>query len=304
MQTKLIAEQAVALLSLSGRYVIQLFPYVILGAGLGELLRFTSWTKLVYRVCTKYRNLSILFSVILGTVSPLCTYGTVPFIIQLYRAGIPLAPLMAFLSASSLMNPQLFIITWGGISPEMAMARTVSVVLYAFIAGIVMNFVPAASVLNCSLHDASDTADSEAGEILSRVPKRFSFSSYAEGVWKNIQFISYYMITGILAGAFIEVFVPGRLILQLFRPGEWYSVILASLLGVPLYACGGGTIPLIRSLLFGGMSSGAALAFFIAGPATRLTPLSALATFLRPRMVALYVLSVIVYSVLAGIIYH
>jgi uncharacterized membrane protein YraQ (UPF0718 family) len=79
--------------------------------------------------------------------------------------------------------------------------------------------------------------------------------------------------------------------------------LLAALLGVPLYACGGGVIPLIRALIEQGMAPAAALAFLIAGPATRVPPLMALATILRPAVVVSYVILLIAYSVLAGLVF-
>jgi len=90
-----------------------LSPYVLAGVILGEILKLTSWTKLVYVWTAKSRFLSILTASALGMISPLCTYGTVPVILQLFRAGVPLAPLATFLSVSSEMNPQLLVFTWG-----------------------------------------------------------------------------------------------------------------------------------------------------------------------------------------------
>ena len=72
---------------------------------------------------------------------------------------------------------------------------------------------------------------------------------------------------------------------------------------MPLYVCGGGAIPLMRSLLDQGMLAGAALAFLIAGPATRVPPLMALATVVRPFIVVAYVILLLAYSVGVGAIY-
>jgi hypothetical protein len=77
-------------------------------------------------------------------------------------------------------------------------------------------------------------------------------------------------------------------------------VLLAGLLGVPLYACGGGAVPVIAGLLAQGMSPGAALAFFLAGPATRLTALAALGTLLKRRALMAYVVYIVAGAALAG----
>jgi len=80
--------------------------------------------------------------------------------------------------------------------------------------------------------------------------------------------------------------VAGLLLLSL-------PVGLVARLGVPFYACGGGAVPIIAGLLAQGMSPGAALAFFLAGPATRLTALAALGTLLNRQALIAYVAYVV-----------
>ena len=108
------------LLEKAGHTLWQLVPYVVSGVILGEILKFTSWTKLIYRGISKSPLFSVVVAAIVGMVSPLCTYGTIPVVLQLFRVGIHISPLATFLATSSLMNPQLFIITWGGLGPELS----------------------------------------------------------------------------------------------------------------------------------------------------------------------------------------
>jgi len=72
--------------------------------------------------------------------------------------------------------------------------------------------------------------------------------------------------------------------------------------GVPLYACGGGTIPLLREWLWEGMSIGSAAAFMLTGPATKITNLGALKIVLGVRRFLLYLAFVIVFALLTGIV--
>jgi uncharacterized membrane protein YraQ (UPF0718 family) len=131
----------------------------------------------------------------------------------------------------------------------------------------------------------------------------FTFKGFAKNSAKTIEYVGLYLVLGVLLGALIEVVVPGRWVLAVFGGGGWYRILLAALLGVPLSACGGGVIPLVHGLMEQGMSSGAALAFLIAGPATRVPPLMALATIVRPMFVVAYVIFLILYSVLAGLVF-
>lgn len=72
--------------------------------------------------------------------------------------------------------------------------------------------------------------------------------------------------------------------------------------GVPLYACGGGTIPLLQAWLWDGMSMGSASAFMITGPATKITNLGAVKIVLGMKRFVLYLVYVTVFSLLSGLI--
>lgn len=77
---------------------------------------------------------------------------------------------------------------------------------------------------------------------------------------------------------------------------------MAATIGVPLYACGGGTIPLLQQWLASGMSMGSASAFMITGPATKITNLGALKIVLGVRRFSLYLVFVMVFSFVTGLI--
>jgi hypothetical protein len=112
--------------------------------------------------------------------------------------------------------------------------------------------------------------------------------------------VGLYFVVGVILAALLQTFVPPEWISSLLGAGRWYGVLLAGILGVPFYACGGGAAPVIAGLLAQGMSTGAALAFFLAGPATRLTSLAALGTLLNRRALVVYVAYVVVGAALAG----
>ena len=79
-------------------------------------------------------------------------------------------------------------------------------------------------------------------------------------------------------------------------------MLMAATIGVPLYACGGGTIPLLQQWLVSGMSMGSAAAFMITGPATKITNLGALKIVLGVRRFVLYIVFVMVFSLITGLI--
>ena len=87
----------------------------------------------------------------------------------------------------------------------------------------------------------------------------------------------------------------------LFGGNEALGVLMAATIGVPLYACGGGTIPLLQQWLWDGMSVGSAASFMLTGPATKITNLGALKIVLGMRRFVLYIAFVVFFSLIAGL---
>ena len=107
---------------------------------------------------------------------------------------------------------------------------------------------------------------------------------------------------GVVLSALFQRYVPSDWVASLFGENEGFGVLLAATIGVPLYACGGGTIPLLQAWLIDGMSLGSAAAFMITGPATKITNLGALKTILGFRHFALYLIFVMGFSLITGLI--
>ena len=87
-----------------------------------------------------------------------------------------------------------------------------------------------------------------------------------------------------------------------FGGNEAFGVLMAATVGVPLYACGGGTIPLLQAWLMDGMSMGSAAAFMITGPSTKITNLGALKIVLGLKNFVLYIGFVMAFSFLTGLV--
>ena len=279
-------------------YLIQLFPYVVLGCFIGELLKFTSWTKLIYRFTKKYTVLSVISATVLGILSPLCTYGTVPVLISLYHGGVSLGPLISFLAASSMMNPQLFVMTVGGLGWEIALLRLLCVFVFAALCGFLTLKLPESFVVREKIRVEQSDVDA----IENRPKKEFTWKKYLLDVLKNLLFVGRMMLIGIAIASFVDM-LPMALLFSEIDTSTPLGILFASAAGIPVYACGGGTIPLIASLLAKGMSRGSALAFLTVGPATRITSLAAIATIFRKRFLLCYVVVLLIFSVAAGMVF-
>lgn len=89
---------------------------------------------------------------------------------------------------------------------------------------------------------------------------------------------------------------------KLFGGNKIWGVLMAATIGVPLYSCGGGTIPLLQSWINNGMSIGSAAAFMITGPATKITNLGALKAVLGIKNFLIYLGFVVVFALITGAI--
>ncbi len=281
--------------------LLDFLPWVIGGVFLSEILKYTSWADFVQKAIKKSPSLSIFIAAALGIASPLCTYSTVPIVIDLYKKETPVAPLVTFLGASSLLNPQLFLVTCGGFGLGFGLIRLVSVFVFAVLLGFSLILINK----KIKIFDSGNVNSriEESGNSC-RKPKNiasFHFPEYLKGVWSTFRFIGKYLLIGILISVALEAVVPVTLLFEQATM-EWLNIIFAAFLSIPVYICGGGVIPLVQMLMNNGMSLGAAMAFLIVGPATRVTALAALGSFMSKKMVFFYVAFLIGFSFILGII--
>jgi len=203
------------------------------------------------------------------------------------------------LAASSLMNPQLFIMTAGGIGMEMAIVRTLAVFVFSFAVGMLSYLVPEKFMVRKSVN----FYDNGGERITNREKKLFIIGQYFINCLMNLKHIGLYLLIGIFLGVLVEFYIPKDLIYAAFRAGRVQSILAGALLGIPLSPCGGAAIPLVSAMIINGMGKGTALAFFIVGPATRPAPLAAMAALFTPFFLAAYCLFLIVSAVLMGLVY-
>ncbi len=197
------------------------------------------------------------------------------------------------------MNPQLFIITWGGLGLEFSLLRIFGVVIFTLILGFALIFIEKRYL---RYSDKSINIKFTRQQSKEKNWKDFNLKEVSMSFYNTFVFIGFYILIGILLSVIIETFVPLSQIFEMTEGVGWINVIAASILGIPLYACGGATIPLISVLLENGVSFGAAMGFLIVGPGTRITPLLALGSFLSKRTLVYYCCSLLIFSIFFGLL--
>ncbi len=274
----------------------QIFWYWIIGMAIGSLISVFAKDK-IHGAFAKLQGkklglLGIIPACILGILSPLCMYGTIPIAASFRKQGMREDWLAAFMMASILLNPQLIIYS-AALGTTALVVRIVTCFLCGGFAGLLMFL----------FYRDKDFFDFEGFE------ERASHDTHPNPVvryllnfWRNIKATGIYFFIGILVSALFQRYVPQDLMVNVFGGNEAWGVLMAATIGVPLYACGGGTIPLLQAWIMDGMSMGSASAFMITGPATKITNLGALKIAMGWKRFLLYILFVMLFSFLCGLI--
>ncbi|MDE6579719.1 MAG: permease, partial [Ruminiclostridium sp.] len=238
----------------------QILPYFAVGIVLGSVISVFVKDKIhgLFRALgsKKLGFLGIIAASILGIASPLCMYGTIPLAASFSKSGIRDDWLAAFMMSSILLNPQLIIYSTA-LGVTALVIRISSCFLCGIAAGVLIRFF---------YKDKPFFNFSGFEEPKSRDTHPNLFIRLLKNIWRNIKATGLWFLVGVALSAIFQRYVPAELISKLFGENEGFGILMAATIGVPLYACGGGTIPLLIQWLADGMSMGSAAAFMITGP--------------------------------------
>lgn len=274
----------------------QILPYWILGMLIGSAVSvfLKSWIHDAFRRLGRYRlgPAGIFIASALGIASPLCMYGTIPIAASFSKSGIEDDWLAAFMMSSILLNPQLIIYS-AALGNAALSARIISCFLTGVAAGLLVRFFfKEKSFFNFEGFTEPASHDTDPHLML----------RFIKNLLRNIKATGLYFLFGCLLSALFQRYVPSDLISRVLGGNKLFGIFMAATIGVPLYVCGGGTVPLLQQWLLDGMSLGSATAFMITGPATKITNLGALKIVLGARSFILYLIFVILSALLSGML--
>lgn len=272
----------------------QIFPYWVLGMIIGSVISVFVKDKIhgVFRSLgnKKLGIFGIFIASALGIASPLCMYGTIPIAASFSKSGIRDDWLAAFMMSSILLNPQLIIYS-AALGTKALVIRIVS----CFICGI------AAGLLIRLFYKNGFFKFDGFSEPKNRDVDKNIFLRFVKNLGRNVKATGLYFLIGVVLSAVFQRYVPSEWISAVFGGNEAWGVLMAATIGVPLYACGGGTIPLLQMWLADGMSLGSAAAFMITGSATKITNLGVVKIVLGIKRFLLYIAFTALFACLTGL---
>nr|WP_046161448.1 permease [Stutzerimonas stutzeri] len=240
-----------------------------------------------------------LTGALLGTVTPFCSCSSIPLFIGFTSSGLPLAVTFSFLISSPLVDLASMILLASVFNWSIALAYVVVGIILAVVGGTLIGkaqmeqyveaFVTQHKVLELpaeqlTLRDRLAYARDQVSEI-------------AQRVWL-------YVLSGVGVGAAIHNWIPEDVITAAIGQDHWWSVPLAALVGVPMYADIFGTLPIAEALVGKGVGIGTVLAFMMAVTALSLPSLIMLKKVVKAPLLALFFGIVIVGIMLIGYLFN
>jgi uncharacterized membrane protein YraQ (UPF0718 family) len=273
----------------------QIAGYWILGMVLGSFISVFGKEKIHGMFAAmqgkKMGVLGVIPASLIGIASPLCMYGSIPIAASFSEKGVEEDWLAAFMMSSILLNPQLLFYS-AALGPTALLIRFVSCFVCGIAAGLCIRFFfKKNKFFNFTGFSIPENHDTDPNPVL----------RFLKNLGRNIKATALYFLIGITLSAIFQRYVPADAMTALFGRNRGFGLLMAATIGVPLYMCGGGTIPLLMGWLQNGMSMGGAAAFMITGPATKITNLGAVKIVLGIKNFIFYLVFAILFALLSGL---
>lgn len=236
-----------------------------------------------------------LTGALLGTVTPFCSCSSIPLFIGFTSAGLPLGVTFSFLISSPLVDLASVILLASIFNWQVAIAYVVVGVVLAVIGGSIISYARMEQyvegfVLQSKMQNLPQAQ-------LSR-SDRFTYAR--EQVAEIVGKVWVYILIGVGIGSAIHNWIPATWIQNMLGQDHWWSVPLATLIGVPMYADIFGTLPIAEALVAKGIGIGTVLAFMMAVTALSLPSLIMLKKVIKAPLLALFFAIVVIGIMLIG----
>ena len=236
---------------------------------------------------------------LLGTVTPFCSCSSIPLFIGFTSAGLPLGVTFSFLISSPLVDLGSLVLLTSIFGGKIAIAYV--------IVGLVLAVLGGSLIERLHLENEVEEFIRIAGRVDINSPElsiadRLNYAK--DQVLATIKKVAPYIFIGVGVGAVIHNFIPQSFVEAVLGGDKWYSVPLATLVGVPMYADIFGTIPVAESLFAKGAGLGTILSFMMAVTALSLPSMIMLRKAVKPKLLAVFFSIVTVGIMLIGFLFN
>lgn len=221
---------------------------------------------------------------LLGTVTPFCSCSSIPLFIGFTSAGLPLGVTFSFLISSPMVDLGSLVLLMSIFGAKVAIAYVIVGLVIAVIGGTIIEKLHMEQYVEEYITSASPI-DIEAAELTQRDRLQFAWDQMRDTFKKVFP----YILVGVGVGALIHNWIPESWIATVLGGNNPFSVILATLVGIPMYGDIFGTIPVAEALYAKGAQLGAILSFMMAVTTLSLPSMIMLRKAVKPKLLALFI---------------
>ena len=248
------------------------------------------------KILSHFRGISAnILAALLGTVTPFCSCSSIPLFIGFSSAGLPVGITFSFLISSPLVDLGSLILLMSIFGAKVAVAYVVVGLILAVIGGSLIEKFGMEKYVESFVKNAGNV-DIESPELTRR--DRMAYA--AEQVKATVKKVFLYVLIGVGIGAVIHNWIPTDWIQAVLGDRNPFSVILATVVGIPMYADIFGTIPVAEALFAKGVGLGTVLSFMMAVTALSAPSIIMLRRAVKPKLLAVFVGIVAVGIILIG----
>lgn len=237
-----------------------------------------------------------IMGALLGTVTPFCSCSSIPLFMGFTSAGLPLGVTFSFLISSPMVDLGSLVLLISIFGYKIAAAYVVFGLIIAVIGGSIIERMHLENEVEDFIRQAVAGPDIEPAELTVRDRLEFARDQMT-GTFKKV-FL--YILIGVGIGALIHNWIPETMVETVLGSQNQWGVILATLVGVPMYADIFGTIPIAEALLGKGALLGAVLSFMMAVTTLSLPSLILLRKAVKPKLLGVFAAICVVGIILVG----
>lgn len=252
------------------------------------------------KILGKFKGLGAnIMSALLGTVTPFCSCSSIPLFIGFTSAGLPLGVTFSFLISSPMVDLGSLVLLMSIFGTKVAVAYVVVGLIIAVVGGTLIEKFHMEKYVEDFIQNASHV------EIDSPTLTRKDRIQFAkEQVFETFKKVFPYILVGVAIGALIHNWIPEHWIEAVLGSDNPFGVILATLVGVPMYADIFGTIPVAEALLAKGAQLGTILSFMMAVTTLSLPSMIMLKKAVKPKLLILFISICTIGIILVGYLFN
>ncbi len=225
-----------------------------------------------------------ILGALLGTVTPFCSCSSIPIFIGFTTAGLPLGVTFSFLISSPMVDIASLILLMSFFGAKIAIAYVVVGLVLAVVGGLIIEKLGMEKHIEEYVWSAQNI-DLEIEEMSRKERMDFSIEQ-VKGIFKQVWL---YVLIGVGIGATIHNWIPQSFIEKILGENNPFSVLIATLIGIPIYADIFGTIPIAEALVFKGVGIGTVLAFMMGVTTLSLPSLTMLSKVIKPKLLKTFI---------------